>query len=220
MQKANGAAPKVGRPVLYDREAVVSAAMLVFWEKGFSATTLHDLEEATGVDRSTLYNSFDGKRGLFCSAAAAYVDLAEEQLFERLYGGTDGIADIVDLFDRIDAMFESDTPTGCLIVTDMGAVTDPATTRRYLEHLEGGLRAALERAAIAGQIDSNRCEQRCRLLIAAVIGLNQLNHSGSDTVVAPPQRCPCRGQVVGYQQMTNVPTKRSTETLPRPHAKN
>ncbi len=184
MQKANSAAPKVGRPVLYDREAVVSAAMLAFWETGFSATTLHDLEEATGVDRSTLYNSFDGKKGLFCSAAAAYVDLAEQQLFERLYDGTDGIADIVDFFDRIDAMFESDAPTGCLIVNDMGTVTDPTTTRRYLERLEGGLRAALERASIAGQIDPNRCEQRRQLLIAAVIGLNQLNHSGSDTVVA------------------------------------
>jgi AcrR family transcriptional regulator len=184
MQKANGTAQKAGRPAKYDREKVVSAAILAFWEKGYSATTLHDLEAATGVDRSTLYNSFDGKKGLFRSAATAYVDLADERLFEPLYDGTQGIADIVEFIDRIDAILESDVPTGCLIVNDMGEVTDPDSTRRYLERLEGGLRAALDRAAVAGQIEPNLCEQRCRLLTAAVIGLNQVNHSGADAVAA------------------------------------
>ena len=184
MQKANDAAPKVGRPALYDREAVVSAAILAFWEKGYSATTLRDLETATGVDRSTLYNSFDGKRGLFLSAASAYIDMADERLFEPLHEGTEGIADIVEFIDRIEAIFESDVPTGCLIVNDMGAATDPDSTHRYLERLEGGLRAALDRAAIAGQIESNFCEQRSRLLTAVVVGINQLNHSGIDTVAA------------------------------------
>lgn len=182
MQKASRTAPKVGRPVLYDREAVVSAAILAFWEKGYSATTLRDLEAATGVDRSTLYNSFDGKRGLFLSAATEYLDEAEERLFGPLYEGTKGIADIVEFIDQIGAIFESDAPSGCLIVNDMGAVTYPDATHRYLERLEGGLRAALQRAAIAGQIESNLCEQRCHLLTAAVIGLNQIDHSGTDTV--------------------------------------
>jgi TetR/AcrR family transcriptional regulator, transcriptional repressor for nem operon len=184
MQKASDAAPKVGRPALYDREAVVSAAMLAFWEKGYSATTLHDLEAATGVDRSTLYNSFDGKRGLFRSAAAAYVDMTDEQLFECLYNGTAGIADIVEFIDRIDTIFATDVPPGCLIVNDMGAVTDPDATQRYLERLEGGLRAALERASAAGQIESNLVEQRSRLLTAAVIGLNHVNRNGTDTIAA------------------------------------
>jgi AcrR family transcriptional regulator len=183
MQKATDTAPKAGRPVQYDRDAVVSAAILAFWEKGYAATTLRDLEAATGVDRSTLYNSFDGKEGLFRSAATAYVDLAEERLFEPLYDGTEGIPDIVEFIDRIGAIFESDVPTGCLIVNDMVAVTDPDSTQRYLERLEGGLRAALDRAAIAGQVDPNLCEQRSRLLSAAVIGLNQVSNSGTDSVL-------------------------------------
>ncbi|MCL1587067.1 MAG: TetR/AcrR family transcriptional regulator [Actinomycetia bacterium] len=182
MQKASDVTPKVGRPVLYDREAVVSAATLAFWKNGYPATTLRDLEAATGVDRSTLYNSFDGKKGLFRSAACAYVDSADERLFEPLYNGTEGIADIVEFIDRIEAIFESDVPTGCLIVNDMGTVTDPDSTHRYLERLEGGLRTALERAAVAGQTDPDLCKQRCRLLTATVIGINQINHSGTDTV--------------------------------------
>jgi AcrR family transcriptional regulator len=185
MQKATDTAPKAGRPVQYDRDAVVSAAILAFWEKGYAATTLRDLEEATGVDRSTLYNSFDGKKGLFRSAATAYVDQAEEQLFEPLFDGTEGIADIVEFIDRIGAIFESDVPTGCLIVNDMGAITDPDSTRRYLERLEAGLRAALDRAAIAGQVDPNLCEQRSRLLSAAIIGINQVSNSGTDSVSVP-----------------------------------
>lgn len=182
VQNANAAVTKVGRPAQYDRESVVSAAILTFWEKGYTATTLRDLEAATGVDRSTLYNSFNGKKGLFRSAATAYLDEAEERLFGPLYDGTEGIVDIVEFIDRIGTLFESDGPTGCLIVNDMGAVTYPDATHRYLERLEGGLRAALHRAATAGQIDADLCEQRCHLLTAAVIGLNQINHSGTDTV--------------------------------------
>jgi len=198
MQKANGTAHRVGRPALYDREAVVSAATLAFWEKGYSATTLRDLEAATGVDRSTLYNSFAGKKGLFRSCATAYVDQAEEQLLEPLFDGTEGIADIMEFIDRIGAIFESDVPTGCLIVNDMGAVTDPDSTQRYLERLEGGLRAALDRAAIAGQLDPNLCEQRSRLLSAAVIGINQVSHSGTDTVATSDLLEGIRAEVSGW----------------------
>jgi len=198
MQKASGRAPKVGRPALYDREAVVAAAMLAFWEKGYAATTLRDLEAATGVDRSTLYNSFDGKKGLFHSAATSYVDTADDRLFEPLYDGTEGIADIVEFIDRIETIFESDVPTGCLIVNDMGAITDPESTHRYIKHLEGGLRAALDRAAAAGQTESSLCEQRSRLLTAAIIGLNQINHSRIDTVASADLLAGVRAEVSSW----------------------
>jgi TetR/AcrR family transcriptional regulator, transcriptional repressor for nem operon len=182
VQNASSGSTEVGRPPEYDRDAVVSSAIYAFWEKGYAGTTLSDLEAATGVDRSTLYNSFDGKKGLFRSAARAYVAQADEQLFEPLHNGTDGIADVMEFIDRIDAIYDSDVPTGCLIVNDMGAVTDPDSTRRYLKHLEGGLRAALERASATGQVDPDLVVQRCQLLTAAIVGLNQINHSGTDTV--------------------------------------
>jgi TetR/AcrR family transcriptional repressor of nem operon len=151
----------------------VATAITAFWAKGFEATTLTDLEAATGVDRSSIYNSFGGKEGLYRSAAAAYVDSAEEVLFEPLHRGTAGAADIVEFLDRLGENLGAGTnPQGCLIVNDMAAAVDHQATERYLTRLEGGLRAALRRASQSGEISADMITQRCQLLTAAILGVN------------------------------------------------
>ena len=150
--------------------------MNAFWSKGFTATTLSDLEQATGVDRSTLYNNFDGKDGLYRSATATYVNHAEHGLFEPLLTGSGGIADIIEFIDRLHKTYRSGTNTrGCLIVNGIASDPDPEATDRYLHSLQDGLRTALERAAVAGQTDPNKTAQRCQLLSAAIIGINLLD---------------------------------------------
>ena len=48
----------------FERDAVVRAARTVFWRRGFEDTAVPDLEEATGLSRSSIYNAFGSKRGL------------------------------------------------------------------------------------------------------------------------------------------------------------
>jgi AcrR family transcriptional regulator len=185
VQNASPSSNRGGRPPGFDREAVVSAAASAFWSKGFAKTTLDDLEAATGADRSTLYNSFGGKEGLYRSAAAAYVASAEHELFEPLYRGSAGVADILDFIDRLDKMFRSgENPPGCLIVNDMAASIDPEATSRYLELLENGLKTAIERASASGEIDPARVHDRCQFLTAAVIGVNLVNRNALDNTAA------------------------------------
>lgn len=46
--------------------------MLVFWRKGYEATSLSDLLQATGLSKSSLYATFSSKRDLFLAAFDAY----------------------------------------------------------------------------------------------------------------------------------------------------
>ncbi len=57
-----------GRPPSFHAETVVADAVGVFWRYGYEATSLAELEQELGINRSTLYNSFDGKEGLFQAA--------------------------------------------------------------------------------------------------------------------------------------------------------
>ena len=151
----------------------MAAATVAFWDKGFEATTLSDLEAATGADRSSIYNSFGGKAGLYRSAAAAYVDGAEEVLFEPLCKGTGGVADIVAFFDRLaENLGAGANPAGCLIVNDMAAAVDHESTNRYLTRLEDGFRAALERASESAETNQDLNGQRRQVLTAATLGIN------------------------------------------------
>ncbi|MFP7364492.1 helix-turn-helix domain-containing protein [Corynebacterium callunae] len=64
----------MARTAAFDIQEVVVAARDVFWERGFDATSIPDLEKATGVSRSSLYNVFGNKRGLFDAAVQSYLD--------------------------------------------------------------------------------------------------------------------------------------------------
>jgi AcrR family transcriptional regulator len=60
-----------GKPQ-FDEVAVIAAAIEVFWRRGYSAAAISDLTEATGLSRSSLYQRFHDKDGLFLEALEAY----------------------------------------------------------------------------------------------------------------------------------------------------
>lgn len=56
----------------FNREYAVRQAMDVFWEKGFNGTSMQDLVEATGLNRSSIYNSFGSKLKLYKTTLQFY----------------------------------------------------------------------------------------------------------------------------------------------------
>jgi AcrR family transcriptional regulator len=64
----------MGRPKSFSREEVLEKAMPVFWKHGFADTTLQDLEQATGVNKSGLYTEFRGKEDLFVACLRHYLE--------------------------------------------------------------------------------------------------------------------------------------------------
>ncbi len=182
VQKASATSKKRGRPAKFDRQQVVLSAINAFFDKGYEATTLGDLEEATGVDRSTLYNSFGGKAGIYSSATSAYLAMAETGLFGPLRDGNpdstgDGYDDILEFLARLRLGLTTATTPGCLIVNDMAAGVDPAAAVRYRTMMEEGLRQALGRT---GDADADRRQQRAGLLAASVLGVNLVSKATGD----------------------------------------
>lgn len=64
----------VGRPREFDEEQALEAAMDVFWKKGYEATSLADLCEATRLHKGSLYQAFGDKHALFMKALRHYAD--------------------------------------------------------------------------------------------------------------------------------------------------
>jgi TetR/AcrR family transcriptional repressor of nem operon len=89
-----------GRPIGYERGEVVQGAMAQFWARGFGASDVDTLTQATGLNRHSLYKAFGGKRGLFLDALRHYVEDVSAVYANVLETG-DGLADIVAYFERI-----------------------------------------------------------------------------------------------------------------------
>lgn len=64
----------MGRPKKFNRESVLQKALPVFWRCGFADASLHELEEATGVNKSGLYSEFKDKEDLFVQSLRYYLD--------------------------------------------------------------------------------------------------------------------------------------------------
>jgi AcrR family transcriptional regulator len=71
MKTANG---KTGRPISFDKEAALEAAMLLFWERGYEGTSMADLTQAMGLNPSSIYAAFGDKHALFQLAAERYME--------------------------------------------------------------------------------------------------------------------------------------------------
>ena len=72
----------MARPVEFDRDYAVDASMKVFWSKGYSATSLQDLLDSTGIARSSFYAAFGDKRSLFIEALRLFSRRTQAMLLE------------------------------------------------------------------------------------------------------------------------------------------
>ena len=55
----------MGRPAAFELGSVIRAAREVFWQRGYEAASIAQIEEAAGIARSSIYHVFGSKRGLF-----------------------------------------------------------------------------------------------------------------------------------------------------------
>ena len=52
----------MSRPIEFDRPKAVNRALVLFWRKGYQATSLTDLLETMDIGRSSFYAAFKDKR--------------------------------------------------------------------------------------------------------------------------------------------------------------
>src|SRR6266404_3727585 len=69
----------MGRPKNFNRDGVLEKALPVFWRRGFADASLHELELATGVNKSGLYSEFKDKEDLFMQSLQYYLESLEKK---------------------------------------------------------------------------------------------------------------------------------------------
>jgi TetR/AcrR family transcriptional repressor of nem operon len=108
-----GAGQGKGRPKQYVRAEAVQAALNVFLQTGFHATSVGDLVSATGLNRASLYAEFGDKRHLFLEAIQLYRQRMEADL-TRL---AEAAPDALSALERIIAStLDPDQQRGCLLM--------------------------------------------------------------------------------------------------------
>lgn len=73
----------MARPRHFRDPDVLTRAMLVFWQNGFAGTQIRQLEQATGLKASSLYNRFESKQALYEEVLEHYLEKVVQWRIDR-----------------------------------------------------------------------------------------------------------------------------------------
>lgn len=138
---ASGPAQR-GRPRQFCPDAALTAALKVFWERGYEGASMAELTEAMGITKPSLYACFGNKEALFRKA----LDLYERDKMAYVRAGLTAptAKGVAEAFLRgALAMQTGNDPRGCLGVMSAVACTNYADSIR--DEIVS-LRVATERA--------------------------------------------------------------------------
>lgn len=100
----------------FDQNEVLDRAMMLFWSQGYEATSIDQLVEATGINRGSLYGTFNDKNGIFLAVIDRYLETVAKSLMVPLSDPNPRQA-IERMFDSIvGRLSDPKFPRGCLIV--------------------------------------------------------------------------------------------------------
>ncbi|MEW2526585.1 helix-turn-helix domain-containing protein [Streptomyces sp. NPDC047071] len=184
----------MARPRTFDEERALDAAMRAFWEKGYEATSTQDLCDATGLGRSSIYNTFTSKHDLFRRSLNRYIDMMSAPQAEILEDSErPGFDRIRALYARIvDTEFEyreDGRSIGCLTVNTVVELARRDADADALIQRDLDLRLRLLRIAIdAGKRDGTVTARRdteslARFVNATIGGMRVSAQAGADRAV-------------------------------------
>jgi TetR/AcrR family transcriptional repressor of nem operon len=175
------------RPREFDTAEAVDTALVMFWRRGYAATSSRDLCTGTGLGRGSLYNAFTSKRDLYLRALARYYELGTARAVAILEGTGTIHERIRELMTAvIDTDLADPDRKGCLAINaaiEM-ANQDPevkTAVRQHFERVEGALRDAVERAVLVGELSGGRAPAvTARLVLSSYYGLRVLARATDD----------------------------------------
>jgi AcrR family transcriptional regulator len=151
-----------GRPKSFCPDRALENAMQLFWQRGYEAASLQDLQAATGLSKSSLYQTYPSKQAWFVAAFSRYVAQRRALLLEQLAASTSPLAYIRE---RLLSVLEDDgpdgVPRGCMLVNVANefSLSEPALVP-VLQQATAGIcqvyEEALRRAVACGELSNGQ----------------------------------------------------------------
>lgn len=194
-----------GRPRAFDEQATLDSVVELFWERGFEATAISDIVNATGLNKSSLYNTFGSKDELFERAVERYVETRGALMNEAISAGSAGLDDVQAMLDFVEAEARGEHGyLGCLAVnvtTELG-VRDERTAAlgsRYRDMIRSNVRPAFDRAEASGEIASGSASDYTEMMLAFMLATLVLARSGAADQEVDRQFAAMRGLVKSWR---------------------
>ncbi|MET3593770.1 MULTISPECIES: TetR/AcrR family transcriptional regulator [Mesorhizobium] len=164
-----------GRPRAFDPEVALDAAMHLFWEHGYEATSLAMLREAMGLTPPQIYNAFTDKETLFRRALARYHEREIGFALDAL-GAPVQVKEAIRLLlmGAAEAYTRPGKPGGCLFISGALAASPQAQgiadeLKTYRKATEAAIAARLVKGQEAGELPADLSVERLAKYLTGVM---------------------------------------------------
>jgi TetR/AcrR family transcriptional regulator, transcriptional repressor for nem operon len=182
---------KIGRPLEFDHDQALNAAVEMFWCRGYEATSMSDLLQAMNLSKSSLYQTFGGKQELFRLCLARYAQWLRASMSAELDKAESGFGFLETVLDGVAATAQTTQGlNGCLIVNSVNEfgrreLAIALSLDEGLEPITTLLGAAVSRAQAEGDISPEvDLTSLINYLHVAVSGLRTMIKAGTDVSTA------------------------------------
>ncbi|RKP51483.1 TetR/AcrR family transcriptional regulator [Cohnella endophytica] len=173
----------------FDEEKVLDAAMQLFWEKGFEATSLSDLTSRMGIQRPSIYATFGDKKELFEAALRKYTSSHATYVRANLQNNSSVKEAFRAFFENMVAKeYEKSPNWGCFCINSMVELAPhdekfEILTREHQMYLSVIFQETIERGLRSGELDSGiNAKGLAQTLVISLIGLTVFMKSRPERV--------------------------------------
>lgn len=175
----------MARPKAFDIEKALGVAQLVFWQKGYAATSTDDLRLAMGIGRQSFYDTFASKQELYLEVLNRYTQNQYARYAEALQNAKtplEGLRNFMLLFMMDDAHLLSLGCLGVSAICEFGtsnaavkALSEQAAAR-LLALMSTTLKAAKRKAQIKADC---KADAMAKLILTTLAGMKVAAKGGS-----------------------------------------
>jgi AcrR family transcriptional regulator len=159
----------------FDREEVLQKAMNLYWEKGFNATSMRNLQDVVNLKAGSIYATFGSKEELYKEALNYYADTFVEMMNDIASSSESAHQALIAITKKSVLESAETAPSGiCMLTKTISELTDENSdlleeAQRLLEKSEQAMalifRQALERNELVSQLSANELAKHLQIQI-------------------------------------------------------
>lgn len=177
----------MARQKTFEPDEALDKAMRLFWRRGYHATSIQDLVEATGLNRASLYDTFGGKEDLFLAAVERYLAQVNRARLAKLRANPSPKSALTGYFEDLIAFDTGEgRHLGCLLTNsaiEFGERGEGIGQRLYglFDEVEETLVGLIEKAQALGEVSPAKDPRAAaRFLLTMINGMRVMSRVKSD----------------------------------------
>ncbi|QWG28827.1 TetR/AcrR family transcriptional regulator [Bacillus mycoides] len=180
----------------FDEEKALDAAMKLFWEKGYAATSLSDLTAKMEIQRPSLYAAFGDKEGLFEAALRRYTNIHATSIRTKLQK-EQSVKESIRMFfeNMVEEEYKRESNKGCFCINTMVEIAPhnekfEVLTREHQMYLSVIFQELIAKGIQSGELQSDvNAKALAQTLVTSLIGLTVLMKSRPERSVIDNSVC-------------------------------